>query len=200
MGGEAIGGQDQAVAVPGLRFAEVDVAGNRTRKCGAVSVSVPTLENSGHWASSWVPNRASASEQEVLPSAALGLIEKPSGRVTVIARISEGDGVDGALLLGNTEVDGETRGRVGLRRRRLRVKARIEAELITPCGGGIAGVSFSYAVVIGEDFQRSWAVPRCKWSGYRETGWRGCPRESGKSTAKYPVREGSNYRSPHLCQ
>ncbi len=35
------------------------------------------------------------SEQEVLPSAAFGLIVKPSGRVTVVALISDGEGTSG---------------------------------------------------------------------------------------------------------
>ena len=61
---------------------------------------MPTLANSGHWASSSVPKRASASEQEVLPSAALGLIEKPSGKVTVVALISEGEGTVGLSIWG----------------------------------------------------------------------------------------------------
>ena len=54
--------------------------------------------------------RASASEQEVLPSAALGLIEKPFGRVTVVARSLRGRGRGRALVLGNPEVDVEARG------------------------------------------------------------------------------------------
>ena len=58
-------------------------------------VRVPTLDVSGHWASSSVPNRASESLQALLPSAALGLIEKPAGNFTVTARISEGEGVLG---------------------------------------------------------------------------------------------------------
>src|ERR1700751_4778186 len=68
------------------------------------SVRVPTLENCGQCASSSVPKLAWESEQEVLPSAALGLIENPSGRVTVVARISESDGVSGLSFCGTFSV------------------------------------------------------------------------------------------------
>src|SRR6188768_3454655 len=54
---------------------------------------VPTFENSGHAAGRRVPSFASVSLQAVLPSAALGLIEKPSGSDTVDAFSGEGDGV-----------------------------------------------------------------------------------------------------------
>src|SRR5690349_12088469 len=66
------------------------------------SESVPTLANSGHCAASLLPSRASASEHDVLPSAAFGLIEKPGGRVTVVDRISDGDGVDGSWNWGTS--------------------------------------------------------------------------------------------------
>src|SRR6476661_3661593 len=61
---------------------------------------VPTLACSGQCAASTVPNEASSSVQETFPSAALVLIEKPGGRVTVDARISEGDGVPGLCVCG----------------------------------------------------------------------------------------------------
>ena len=86
VGGEAVGDEEDAVAVAGLGFAEVDGAGEGAGEAGVSTESVPILESSGHWASSVVPKRASASEQVVLPSVALGLREKPSGRVTVAAR------------------------------------------------------------------------------------------------------------------
>ena len=35
-----------------------------------------------------------------MPSAAFGLIENPSGRVTVVARISEAEGVSGLICCG----------------------------------------------------------------------------------------------------
>src|ERR1044072_6517338 len=57
--------------------------------------SVPTFEFSGHWAAFWVPKRASKSVQDVLPSAAFGLIEKPAGRVTVVSLIADGEGTVG---------------------------------------------------------------------------------------------------------
>ena len=53
------------------------------------------MENSGHCGFFGVPNVASASEQAVLPSAAFGLIENPSGRLTVGALISESEGESG---------------------------------------------------------------------------------------------------------
>src|SRR6476646_6205517 len=69
--------------------------GSLTGSCGVVSTSVPTLENSGHGASSVVPNLASASEQATFPSEALGLIENPSGKVTLRSLVSESDGATG---------------------------------------------------------------------------------------------------------
>ena len=47
-----------------------------------------------------MPRLACASEQATLPSAALGLIEKPSGSSTALALISEGDGVLGSWNCG----------------------------------------------------------------------------------------------------
>ena len=52
VGGEAVGDEEDAVAIAGLGLAEVDVAGERAGQGGAVELRVPTLENSGHWASS----------------------------------------------------------------------------------------------------------------------------------------------------
>ena len=45
---------------------------------------------------------ACASEQAILPSAALGLIEKPAGSSTLLALISEGEGVLGSWNCGTT--------------------------------------------------------------------------------------------------
>src|SRR5882757_6831617 len=68
------------------------------------SVRVPTFENSGHWASRVVPNFASASEQETLPSAAFGLTEKPSGKFTSSALISESEGAIGLCTWGTSSL------------------------------------------------------------------------------------------------
>jgi hypothetical protein len=62
--------------------------------------TVPTLANSGHCASSSVPNLASASRQAVLPSAAFGLIVKPGGSVIVLSLISDGEGTVGLCVCG----------------------------------------------------------------------------------------------------
>src|ERR1044072_8024807 len=62
--------------------------------------TVPTLECSGHCASWTVPKAASSSVQAVLPSAALGLIEKPGGKITVVALIEGGAGVLGLCVCG----------------------------------------------------------------------------------------------------
>src|ERR1044072_3199415 len=62
--------------------------------------TVPTLERSGHCASWTVPKAASSSVQAVLPSAALGLIEKPGGKITVVALIEDGAGVLGLCVCG----------------------------------------------------------------------------------------------------
>ena len=58
-------------------------------------VRLPTFAKSGQWAARVVPKFASASEQDVLPSAAFELIEKPSGNVTVAPRSSVGEGIVG---------------------------------------------------------------------------------------------------------
>ncbi len=47
-----------------------------------------------------MPKPACCSVQATLPSAALGLIEKPSGRVTVVALIAEESGVSGSWYWG----------------------------------------------------------------------------------------------------
>src|SRR6478752_500456 len=64
--------------------------------------TVPTFENSGQCWGSRVPSRASASVQTVLPSAAFGLIENPSGITTLEARSSEGEGVVGSWNWGTS--------------------------------------------------------------------------------------------------
>src|SRR5690242_1330548 len=59
------------------------------------SDAVPTFENSGQTGALRVPSAACWSVQAVLPSAALGLIEKPSGSSTVVARICDDAGTLG---------------------------------------------------------------------------------------------------------
>ena len=124
-----------------------------------------------------MPKRASASVQAVLPSAALGLIEKPSGRVTVAARISEGEGDGGARLLGDAEVDFEPRGRVGRGGGRLGVEAGVEAELVAAGGGGPGRFGVGDAAVVGEDFEggaeRNAAGGRVVEEGDVRGCWRG---------------------------
>jgi hypothetical protein len=51
-----------------------------------------------------VPNAASISVQESLPSAALGLIEKPTGSATVAPLISEGEGKVGLSSCGTVRL------------------------------------------------------------------------------------------------
>src|SRR5215213_5653689 len=66
------------------------------RGSGSAALSrlrVPTLENSGQVTAFRVPIAVSASEQLSFPSAALGLIDTPSGKIVVEDLISEGDGV-----------------------------------------------------------------------------------------------------------
>src|SRR5262249_36298398 len=60
----------------------------------------PTFECSGQVAPARVPKAPCWSLQVTLPSAAFGLIEKPSGRVTVAPRISDGEGVNGLCVWG----------------------------------------------------------------------------------------------------
>ena len=72
-----------------------------------------------------MPKLAWASVQAVCPSAASGLIVKPSGRVTVAALISEGEAAR-AEELGSAQLDVEARGRVGFGRGRAGVEDRVE--------------------------------------------------------------------------
>src|SRR5829696_3633255 len=65
---------------------------------------VPTFEYSGHSAWAKVPNRAARSEQATLPSAALELSEKPTGRVTVADLICDGEGVVGLWVCGTVRL------------------------------------------------------------------------------------------------
>src|SRR4051794_5575313 len=74
--------------------------GTGAGSAGLSITSVPIFENSGHSAPSRVPNFACESEQEVLPSAAFGLIEKPTGSFSVASFISEGDGKEGLSSCG----------------------------------------------------------------------------------------------------
>ena len=97
---------------------------------------MPILENSGHCGFVLpVPKLAAASEQEVLPSAALGLIEKPTGSLTGrrpdLRRRREGR----AEQLRDREVDVDPGGGVGLGGGRLRAEARVEAELVAAGAG-----------------------------------------------------------------
>src|SRR3954466_11705921 len=57
---------------------------------------------SGQAAGSSVPRLAWSSVQVLLPSAALGLTEKPGGSCTLEALISEGEGVPGSWNWGTT--------------------------------------------------------------------------------------------------
>ena len=102
VGAEAVRGEEDPVAVAGLGVAEVD----RRPEIGAgsaelsIDVGADLRELRAVRLRSSVPKFASASEQEVLPSAALGLIEKPTGSVTVAALISDGEGKVGLRSCG----------------------------------------------------------------------------------------------------
>ena len=96
----AVGGEQQPVGVAGLRFTEVDEARDRPGSAELSTLTVPTFEVSGQCAGSRVPMLESASLQASLPSAALGLIETPTGSVTVVARICEGEGTLGLVGCG----------------------------------------------------------------------------------------------------
>ena len=108
---------------------------------------MPILESSGHWASSVVPKtRASASEQVVLPSVALGVMEKPSGRVTSAALSSEGEGTVGLSNWGTVRRNSAPEG--------------VSAAVVV---GSIAGtglkVSWSQSVVAGQGMSASVSPP-----------------------------------------
>ena len=121
VGREAVGGEDQAVAVR-------PAAGRRGRSRRGSAPGSAALVDRRASRSSSTPGSAlrlgcrsgaSRSVQATLPSAALGLIEKPSGRVTVAALISRGRRRRSGSRLRHPEVDVEARGGVGLARRRL---------------------------------------------------------------------------------
>ena len=101
--------------MPGSGLAEVDEAGEGAGEGGAFDGEAADLGVFGavgfFFGAVQGPIRASASVQAVLPSAALGLIEKPSGRVTVAARSSEGEGTVGLSCWGTLEIDVDARGR-----------------------------------------------------------------------------------------
>ena len=123
---------------------------------------------------------ASASEQAVLPSAALGLIEKPGGRVTVVALISDGEGIVGLCGCGNVRSTSSPEARVGLGGRRLRGEARVEAELVAAggCGQGVFGVVD--AAVVGDDVQLSGERNRRRSVGFWRNGVSGLFEATGK--------------------
>ena len=154
VGGEAVGDEEDPVAVAGQRLTEVDEAGSGPGSAELSISRLPTLANSGQSAASRVPKLACASVQATLPSAAFGLIEKPGGRVTVAAAQLARRGDRRAQRLGNGEFDVDARGGVGLVGGRLRVEARVEAELAAagPLRPGRLGVVD--AAVVGEDVQR----------------------------------------------
>src|SRR6478672_1266762 len=64
------------------------------------TLRVPTLENSGQVAAKSVPIALRPSAHTTLPSDAPGLIEKPSGSVSVAERSSDGEGVRGLCVCG----------------------------------------------------------------------------------------------------
>ena len=115
---------------------------------------LPTLEKSGQWASSSVPNCASASVQAVLPSAAPGLIEKPGGRVTVVALSSVGEGIVALTCWGTARLTSIPEGASVRRGGRLRVETGVEAELVAAGHLRPGVLRMGYTAVIGEDFKR----------------------------------------------
>ena len=105
VGGEAVGDEEDPVAVAGQRLAEVDEAGQRAGQGGAVDLEAADLGElravgGARRCRSW----PAASVQAVLPSAALGLIEKPGGRVTVAPRSSLGEGIVGLSCWGTVRL------------------------------------------------------------------------------------------------
>ena len=155
VGAEAVGDEEDAVAVAGLGFAEVDGAGQRAGQGRAVDRrGCRPWRIRGTGLLRRCRSVASASEQEVLPSAALGLIENPSGRVTVAPRSSDGEGMVGLSSWGTLEVDVDARGGVGVGGRRLRVEARVEAELVAAGHLRPGSIRPGRAAIVGEDFER----------------------------------------------
>ena len=155
VGGEAVGDEEDPVAVAGQRLAEVDEAGERAGQRRAVDLEAADLRELGALGRvarcrSW----PAASEQEVLPSAALGLIEKPGGRVTVAPRSSDGEGMVGLSCWGTLRSTSMPEAVVGLGRGRLRVEARVEAELVAAGRLRPGGFGLVAAAVVGEDVER----------------------------------------------
>ena len=176
VGAEAVGGEDQPVAIARLRVAEVDAAGDRRRQRRAVRRTVPTFENSGQWASSSVPIADSSSLQEILPSAAFGLIEKPSGRVTVVALISDGDGVLGlsscGTLRSTSSPEAVSVSSVSGWAARLGLKLSWSQPVVSGQGPWLRG----HAVVVGDHFERCGQCARAGRSGLQERDQRAVRR------------------------
>ena len=125
MDAEPVGDQEEPVLVAGLRFADVDEPSSGPSSACVPIEKVPIFALSGQCAGPSVPKLASASVQARWPSAASGLIVKPSGRVTAAERISDGE-VGEAEELGGAQLEVEAGRRVGLGRRRARVEDRFE--------------------------------------------------------------------------
>ncbi len=92
MGAKAVGGQEDPVAVAGLWFADVDAAWDRRRQRRAVDRVRPHLRELRTAGPFGGAEPATASGQDVLPSAALGFSENPTGSVRFAALISDGEG------------------------------------------------------------------------------------------------------------
>ena len=88
---EPRGDQEESVLVAGLGFADIDGAFERTAKGLGADREGADLGLIGTLAGPSEPKLAWASVQAVCPSAASGLIVKPSGRVTDADLISEGE-------------------------------------------------------------------------------------------------------------
>ena len=87
MRAEAVRAGEDAVTVAGQRLAQVDRPGRTSGRAELSRERLPILENWGQFASVVVSKLIDAASQATLPSAAFGLIEKPSGKVTLTALI-----------------------------------------------------------------------------------------------------------------
>ena len=130
VGREAVRGEDHPVRFARFRFGQVDRPRNRAGQRRDVEGQVPIFENSGQCASNRVPISAATSGQAILPSAAFGLIVKPSGSVISEVRSSDGGRRFAALRLRDFDRQVEARGGVGAVGRRLRQDAGREAQLL----------------------------------------------------------------------
>ena len=175
VGGEPVGDEEDPVAVAGKRLAEVDEARQRARQRGAVDLEASDLRELGTVSRERVPKFACGVGAGRLAVGGVGVdreaLRQRDGRRRA-ARV--GEGIVGLSGWGTVEVDVDPGCRIGLRRRRLRVEARVEAELVAPghLRPGVVGMARS--PVVGRGHRARTRADRRRSSGSGGTESAGC--------------------------